>query len=43
MRIAQGLYEGVALGDEGSVGLISYMRTDSVSLSDRGAWPSCAR
>ena len=33
MRVAQGLYEGVALGDEGNVGLISYMRTDSVSLS----------
>ena len=33
MRVAQGLYEGVALGDAGSVGLISYMRTDSVSLS----------
>ncbi|MFZ2234757.1 MAG: DNA topoisomerase I [Dokdonella sp.] len=33
MRVAQGLYEGVALGDEGVVGLISYMRTDSVSLS----------
>ena len=32
MRLAQGLYEGVALGDEGSVGLITYMRTDSVSL-----------
>ncbi|HRQ65789.1 MAG TPA: DNA topoisomerase I [Xanthomonadaceae bacterium] len=33
MRIAQGLYEGVALGDEGVQGLITYMRTDSVSLS----------
>ena len=33
MRVAQGLYEGVALGIEGNVGLISYMRTDSVSLS----------
>ena len=33
MRVAQGLYEGVALGAEGNVGLISYMRTDSVSLS----------
>src|SRR5690606_13133228 len=27
------LYEGVAVGDEGTVGLITYMRTDSVSLS----------
>ncbi|HET6545635.1 MAG TPA: DNA topoisomerase I [Rhodanobacteraceae bacterium] len=33
MRIAQQLYEGIALGDEGVVGLISYMRTDAVSLS----------
>ncbi len=34
MRIAQGLYEGVALGDEGTVGLITYMRTDSVNLAN---------
>ncbi len=33
MQVAQKLYEGVALGEEGTVGLISYMRTDSVSLS----------
>ncbi len=33
MRIAQKLYEGVPLGDEGQVGLITYMRTDSVNLS----------
>ncbi len=33
MRVAQKLYEGVAVGDEGTVGLITYMRTDSVSLS----------
>jgi len=33
MQIAQKLYEGVNLGDEGSVGLITYMRTDSVNLS----------
>jgi DNA topoisomerase-1 len=33
MQVAQKLYEGVALGDEGTVGLISYMRTDSVHLS----------
>ena len=33
MQVAQKLYEGVALGDEGTVGLISYMRTDSVNLS----------
>jgi DNA topoisomerase-1 len=34
MLIAQQLYEGVVLGDEGSVGLISYMRTDSTRVSD---------
>lgn len=33
MLIAQGLYEGVELGKEGSVGLITYMRTDSVRVS----------
>lgn len=33
MQVAQKLYEGVNIGDEGTVGLISYMRTDSVSLS----------
>ena len=34
MMIAQQLYEGVEIGDEGSVGLITYMRTDSVNLSE---------
>ncbi len=34
MRVAQQLYEGVDLGSEGSVGLITYMRTDSVRLSN---------
>ena len=34
MKVAQGLYEGVSLGSEGNVGLISYMRTDSVALAD---------
>jgi DNA topoisomerase-1 len=34
MMIAQRLYEGVELGDEGSVGLITYMRTDSVRVSN---------
>lgn len=33
MRLAQGLYEGVPLGPDGLVGLITYMRTDSVHLS----------
>jgi DNA topoisomerase-1 len=34
MMIAQRLYEGIDLGDEGSVGLITYMRTDSVRVSN---------
>src|SRR3989440_570944 len=33
MRIAQQLYEGIELGDEGSTGLITYMRTDSTRIS----------
>ena len=33
MQIAQRLYEGVELGPEGSVGLITYMRTDSTRVS----------
>jgi DNA topoisomerase I len=33
MMIAQQLYEGVALGDQGSVGLITYMRTDAPRLA----------
>lgn len=33
MSIAQGLYEGVDLGAEGSEGLITYMRTDSVRIA----------
>ncbi len=33
MRIAQNLYESIELGQEGSVGLISYMRTDSTRVS----------
>ncbi len=34
MMIAQQLYEGVDIGSEGSVGLITYMRTDSVRISE---------
>ena len=34
MMLAQRLYEGVELGEEGSVGLISYMRTDSTRISN---------
>jgi len=33
MGVAQALYEGVKLGDEGLVGLITYMRTDSTRLA----------
>jgi DNA topoisomerase-1 len=35
MQIAQKLYEGVDLGDGERVGLITYMRTDSVTLSNK--------
>ena len=34
MMLAQRLYEGIDIGEEGPVGLITYMRTDSVRLSD---------
>lgn len=34
MQIAQKLYEGIDIGQEGAVGLITYMRTDSVRISD---------
>ena len=34
MALAQRLYEGVELGEEGSVALITYMRTDSVHVSN---------
>jgi DNA topoisomerase I len=34
MQIAQRLYEGIEIGDEGLVGLITYMRTDSTRVSD---------
>lgn len=35
MMLAQQLYEGIELGTEGSVGLITYMRTDSVNLAEK--------
>src|SRR5207344_1103679 len=35
MMVAQQLYEGVELPGEGSVGLITYMRTDSTRVSDQ--------
>jgi DNA topoisomerase-1 len=34
MMIAQQLYEGISLGKEGTVGLITYMRTDSMRISE---------
>jgi len=34
MQIAQKLYEGLDLGQDGTVGLITYMRTDSTRISD---------
>jgi DNA topoisomerase-1 len=37
MRLAQDLYEGVEIGPEGAVGLITYMRTDSTRVSEVSA------
>jgi DNA topoisomerase-1 len=34
MQVAQRLYEGIELGEDGSLGLITYMRTDSTRISD---------
>lgn len=34
MFIAQQLYEGITLGNKGNIGLITYMRTDSIRISD---------
>ena len=34
MRIAQGLYEGTAIKGRGTIGLITYLRTDSTRISD---------
>ena len=34
MSLAQGLYEGIEMGDAGHQGLITYMRTDSTRISD---------
>lgn len=34
MKVAQELYEGIEIGSEGPVGLITYMRTDSLRVSD---------
>ncbi len=41
MMTAQQLYEGISLGKNGTTGLITYIRTDSVRLSDEAAmWAS---
>ncbi|MBA3559473.1 MAG: type I DNA topoisomerase [Gemmatimonadaceae bacterium] len=37
MRLAQDLYEGIELGDEGATGLITYMRTDSTRVAPSAA------
>ena len=37
MRIAQQLYEGIDLKDSGTVGVITYLRTDSTRISDEAA------
>src|SRR3989339_362774 len=42
MLIAQQLYEGIDIGKEGSVGLITYMRTDSFHISEQ-ALTSCRK
>ena len=34
MSVAQGLYEGVKVSGKGSIGLITYMRTDSTRISE---------
>ena len=39
MRAAQDLYEGMDVGEDGAVGLITYMRTDSMRVSDRRSRP----
>jgi DNA topoisomerase-1 len=41
MAVAQQLYEGISIGGEGSVGLITYMRTDSTNVAEsagKEAW-----
>ena len=37
MRLAQDLYEGIEVGAEGAVGLITYMRTDSTRVAESAA------
>ncbi|MEX2110983.1 MAG: type I DNA topoisomerase [Gemmatimonadaceae bacterium] len=40
MRLAQDLYEGIEIGEEGAVGLITYMRTDSTRVALSAAEPA---
>ncbi len=42
MQIAQQLYEGIELGKRGAVGLITYMRTDSMRVSDEARYAAAA-
>ncbi len=42
MQIAQQLYEGIELGSRGAVGLITYMRTDSMRVSDEARYAAAA-
>jgi DNA topoisomerase-1 len=41
MSVAQDLYEGIELGEQGSVGLITYMRTDSVRIAGEAQTEAC--
>jgi len=40
MNIAQGLYEGIDMGNEGAEGLITYMRTDSARIAEEALGPT---
>ena len=42
MQIAQQLYEGVEVGKRGAVGLITYMRTDSMRVSDEARYAAAS-
>ena len=42
MAVAQQLYEGLSVGDEGSVGLITYMRTDSTNVANQALQETAA-
>ena len=42
MRVAQDLYEGIDIGEGGAVGLITYMRTDSVNVAQEAQFEARA-